>query len=245
MVDYPLPPPPVLRRCVTQLGLPDTAPINWELLDQALIHSSASAQRNNERLEFLGDAVLRLAAAEFLMEQYPGALVGELSALRSHLVSDQTLTRIAEKLGIEPFLKLSPAAAGDAAARPTRLADAVEAILAVLYLSTGDLQLVRPWLDPYLITLAAQLSQNPEQHNPKTALQELIQKHYKTLPEYRTTEVSMTHGDPERFRAEVWFRDRCLGTGVGASRKLAEQAAALAGYKDMQAIVLAKASGTH
>ncbi|NER78568.1 MAG: ribonuclease III [Leptolyngbya sp. SIO1D8] len=242
MVDYsPLPPPPLLRRCITRLGLPETAPIKWELLDQALIHSSASAQRNNERLEFLGDAVLRLAAAEFLMEQSPKAAVGELSALRSHLVSDQTLTQIAEKLGIESFLQLSPAAAGDVAARPTRLADAIEAILAVLYLSTGDLQLVRPWLDPYFTTLATQLSQNPTQHNPKTALQELIQKHYKILPEYRTMEVSMMHGDPERFRAEVWFRDRFLGAGVGASRKSAEQAAALEGYGAMQAIVLPEA----
>lgn len=234
MFDSPLPPPPILGRCMARLGLPEADSLDWELLDQALTHSSASLQRNNEQLEFLGDAVLRLAAAEFLMEQYPNASVGELSALRSHLVSDRTLTDIAEKVGIEEFLHLSNAAAGDLAARPTRLADAIEAILAVLYLSKGDLQLVRPWLDPYLEVLAQQLSQSPEVHNPKTALQELIQKEYKTLPEYRTVEVSVTHGDPGRFRAEVWFRDRHLGSGVGASRKSAEQAAALEGYKAMQ-----------
>lgn len=228
-----LPPPAFLRRCATHLNLPKDATLDWELLDQALTHSSASPRRNNEQLEFMGDAVLRLAAAEFLMEHYPQASVGELSALRSHLVSDQTLTRIAERLELENFLRMSAAAAGDHAARPTRLADAIEAVLAVLYLSTGNLQLVRQWLDPYLKTLAEQLSENPERHNPKTALQELLQKHYKALPEYRTTEVNLNHGDPERFQAEVWFRDRCLGAGLGASRKSAEQAAALKGYQAM------------
>ncbi len=237
MADASLSPPPILRRCMLRLGIPGVESIKWELLDRALTHASASTQQNNEQLEFLGDAVLRLAAGEFLMERYPQASVGELSMVRSHLVSDQTLTSIAEKLDLESFLRVSAAAAGDHAARPARLADAVEAILAVLYLSTGDLRLVRPWLDPHLEPLAAQLTQNPAQHNPKTALQELLQKHYKTLPDYRTTEVNAVHGDAARFRSEVWFRDRYLGSGVGASRKAAEQAAALEGYQTMSGVI--------
>jgi ribonuclease-3 len=232
MIDA-LPPPPVLRRCIEQLDLPRQQ-VNWDLLDQALVHASASPDRNNERLEFLGDAVLRLAAAEFLMEQYPSATVGQLTMVRSHLVSDQTLTQIAETIGLERFLHVSSAAAGDQAARPKRLADAMEAILAVLYFSTGNLHLVRSWLDPHLAELAKRLIENPEVHNPKTALQELTQRDYKLLPEYRTVEVSTNHGDPERFRSEVWLRDRVLGSGVGASRKAAEQAAARQGYRVLQ-----------
>lgn len=239
MSDTPLPPPPMLKRCLTRLGIAADLPVKWELMDQALIHASASAQHNNERLEFCGDAVLRLATAEFLMERYPQATVGELSTLRAHLVSDQTLTSIAQKLDLEDFLQVSAAAAGDRAARPTRLADAIEAILAVLYLSVGDLRLVRPWLDPFLQERVGALVQNPVQHNPKTALQELMQKHYKILPEYRTAEVSTVHGDPQRFKSEAWFRDRCLGSGKGASRKLAEQAAALEGYTVMQTLIAA------
>lgn len=235
MTPAPLP-PAFLRRYAAHLRLPKEADISWELLDQALTHASASTQRNNERLEFMGDAVLRLAAAEFLMEQYPDAAVGELSMLRSHLVSDQVLTQIAETLDIESLLQLSAAAVGDRAARPGRLADAVEAVLAVLYLSTNSLRFVRPWLDPYLEELAEQLTQNPAAHNPKTALQELLQKHHKALPDYRTVEISTAHGDPERFQAEVWFRDRRLGEGKGASRKAAEQAAALEGYRTLQAM---------
>ena len=233
--DPPLPPPPNLRRCVQHLGIPDQA-IRWDLLDQALVHASSSSERNNERLEFLGDSVLRLAAAEYLMEKYPNASVGELTMVRSHLVSDQTLSEIATALGLEAFLQVSSAAAGDQAARPKRLADAMEAILAVLYLSNGDLQLVRPWLDPHLETLAQRLLKNPAAHNPKTALQELTQKRFKVLPDYRTVEVNLLHGDPARFRSEVWLRDRCLGSGVGASRKAAEQAAALEAYRALQQI---------
>jgi len=229
-----LPPPPSLRRCVEQLGLP-TQSVHWELLDQALVHASASVDRNNEQLEFFGDSVLRLAAAEFLMEQYPQATVGDLTRVRSQLVSDQMLTEIAEKIGIEQFLQTSKAAAGDRAARPRRLADAVEAILAALYLSRGNLQLVRPWLDPHLAERAQQLMANPALRNPKTALQELTQKHYRTLPDYHTEEISTQHGDPERFRAEVRLGDRWLGSGVGASRKDAEKAAASQGYRALLA----------
>jgi ribonuclease-3 len=158
--------------------------------------------------------------------------------VRSHLVSDQTLTKIAEKLGLGAFLNVSAAASGDQAARPRRLADAVEAILAVLYQSTKNLKLVRAWLDPHFEGLAQQLLQNPAVHNPKTALQELTQKHHKALPTYQTAEVSTAHGAAARFRSEVWFRDRCLGAGVGASRKAAERAAALEGYRAMQAIAM-------
>lgn len=232
--DTPLPIPGLVRRCMEHLGIPSQE-VQWELLDQALVHISTSADRNNEQLEFFGDSVLRLAAAEFLIEQYPQATVGDLTRVRSHLVSDQTLTQIAEKIGVEQFLQVSNAAVGDQAARPKRLADAIEAILAVLYLSKGNLQLVRPWLDPHLAERAQQLMENPAIHNPKTALQELTQKDYKTLPDYRTAEVNSIHGNPERFRAEVWLGDRRLGAGVGASRKAAEQAAALQGYQALKA----------
>ena len=236
MVESSLPPPSDLQRCMVHLGIPQSE-VNWELLSVALTHSSASSDRNNERLEFLGDSVLRIAAAEFLMERYPQATVGELTMIRSNLVSDHTLTGIAEKLGLEKFLSVSTAAMGDQAARPKRLADAIEAVLAVLYLSKGNLQLVRSWLDPHFEHLATNLVQNPEIHNPKSSLQELTQKLYKTLPEYRTVEISTVHGDAERFRSEVWFRDRYLGTGLGASRKVAEQAAALEGYQAMQKLL--------
>ncbi len=230
-------PPSTLRRCLAHLGLDKNTAVNWALLDQALTHASASATENNERLEFLGDAVLRLATSEFLMERYPGASVGELSALRSHLVSDRTLTDLALRLGLEPFLHISSSAEGDEAARPARLADMMEAILAALYLSQGNLGLVRPWLDQVLTPMAEALHQDPTRQNYKAALQELTQAHYKQLPHYEVREISHVHGDPHRFEAVVWFHDRCWGTGQGRSIKLAEQAAAQIAYDALRAIL--------
>jgi ribonuclease-3 len=233
MTDFP-PASKVLRRCIARLGLPETTDVDWSRLSQALVHSSVSPTHNNEFLEFLGDSVLRLAAAEFLRERYPDATVGELSALRANLVSDRTLTDLADHLGLEPFLQIAPSAAGDLAARDSRLADLVEAILAALYLSRGNLTLVRPWLDPHLARLAEQLRQDPARQNYKAALQELTQAHHKALPDYRNTEVNPIHGDAHRFQSEVWFQGRCWGQGQGRSIKLAQQQAAEVAYHVMQ-----------
>ncbi len=225
----------------TQLGIPSDA-VDWELLKQALTHVSYSQDYNNERLEFLGDSVLKLAAAEFLMERYPQATVGEMTALRSHLISDQTLTHIAEKLGLDPFIQASNSALKDPGTRPKRLADALEAILGVLYLSRGNLSLVRLWLDQFLEPLAEELRANPVARNPKMALQELVQKWFKRLPEYRTVALGKNADDFHEFAAEVWFGDRCLGKGRGTSRKAAEQAAALEGYATLQSIIISDES---
>ncbi|MEO1590135.1 MAG: ribonuclease III [Cyanobacteria bacterium J06632_22] len=203
-----------------------TEAVNWALLDQALTDISTSADYNNQHLEFLGDAVLRLAAAEFLREAYPTLSVGEMAATRSQLVSDRTLTSLAQRYQLGQQLKLSSSAVGDRAGHASRLADAFEAVLGALYLSTHDLSLVRPWLDDDLQRLTQALQQDPARRNYKAALQELTQSHDKQLPEYRVSEISQVHGDPERFYAEVWYQDQSWGSGKGGSRKQAEQMAA-------------------
>lgn len=236
MTDLPaLPRQRHLQRCLQKLGLPEGTVVNWQRLDQALTHASASAIVNYEHLEFLGDAALRLAAAEFLLEAYPEATVGELAAVRSHLVSDHMLAQLADGLGLEPYIQMSKSAWGDKAGRHSVLADVFEAVLGVLYLQTQDLSLIRPWLDNHLRRLSQQVWQDPALQNYKAALQELTQAHYKTLPEYRTQEISQVHGDAERFASEVWFQGRQWGSGRGASRKQAEQAAAEVAYGGIQA----------
>ena len=215
-----------LHRLVLKLGLSKSAPVHWEKLDLALTHISVSTETNYEQLEFLGDAALRLAAAEFLLETYPNLKVGEMAAIRSHLVSDRTLADLAECYGLERYLLISASAAGDRAGRQSRLADAFEAILGALYLSTQNLRLIRPWLDSHLQRLATEVRTDPALQNYKAALQELTQAHNHTLPEYRVQEIRHSHGDPERFSAEAWFQGKQWGYGKGASIKLAEQAAA-------------------
>jgi ribonuclease III len=215
-----------LRQFVQKLGLPEQTPVKWELLDLALTHSSISAKENYEQLEFVGDAVVRIAASELLFETYPKASVGEFAAIRSVLVSDRMLAQLARAYGLERYLLLSNSAASDTAGEMSRIADAFEAVLGALYLSTHTLELIRPWLDPHLLKLAAEVRQDPARQNYKDALQEWTQAHYKLRPEYRLTETSSIHGDDHRFTAEVWLQNQRLGEGQGRSKKAAEQAAA-------------------
>lgn len=215
-----------LRQFVQKLGLSEQAPVQWALLDLALTHPSISAETNYEQLEFVGDAVVRIATSEFLYETYPNALVGEFAAIRSVLVSDRILAQLAQIYGLERYLVVSSSAATDTAGETSRLADAFEAVLGALYLSTHTLELIRPWLDPHLQQLAAEIRKDPARQNYKDALQEWTQAHYKLLPEYRLKETSLAHNDAQRFTAEVWLQDRRLGEGKGRSKKAAEQAAA-------------------
>lgn len=223
-----------LQQFIRKLGLPETAAVNWHQLDLALTHSSVSTA-NYEQLEFLGDAVLRLVAAEFLLEHYAASPVGELAAIRSSLVSDRTLSEISASYGLDRYLAVSGSAARDRAGRQSRLAEAFEAVVGALYLSTMDSSLIRPWLDSHFAQRATEIRADPALQNYKAALQEWTQAHHKQLPEYRVKEVCASHGSAERFEAEVWFKDECLGIGKGRSIKLAEQAAARAAFLHLTA----------
>jgi ribonuclease III len=214
-----------LVQSIARLGLPVNTQVNWSLLDTALTHPTMGTP-NYEQLEFIGDSVVRLAASEFLWETYPDKSVGDFSAIRKVLVSDRILAQIADSYGLDRYLLLAASAVGDPSGRISRLADAFEAVLAALYLTTNNLSLIRPWLDPHFQKLATEILQDPARQNYKDALQEWTQGHYKALPEYRVREDIKTSDRSRRFIAEVWFRDKQLGTGTGQSKKAAEQAAA-------------------
>ncbi|MEM6424885.1 MAG: ribonuclease III [Cyanobacteria bacterium P01_D01_bin.128] len=221
-----------LQDWLHSLGIqPASIDIDWEELDQALTHPSISGDRNYEKLEFFGDAALRLAAAEYLMAELPAATVGDLSALRSRLVSDRTLADIAHQYRLGELLHLSAAARKDTAAQQSQLADGLEAVLGVLYRTTHNTDLVHQWLDRHFRQLAAQMLADPAMGNYKNALQELTQARFQVLPDYQTQELNQIHGDSERFGSEVWVQGRAWGTGKGRSIKLAEQNAARAAYQ--------------
>ncbi|MBD2464003.1 ribonuclease III [Oscillatoria sp. FACHB-1407] len=226
-----------LQQLIQKLGLSDAAPVQWQLLDLALTHPTLSPEANYERLEFVGDAVIRLAAAEFLFEMYPDADEGELAAIRSALVSDRILSQIAESYGLDRYLLMSAHTSNDKVGRETRLAAAFEALLAALYLSTHTLDLVRPWLSGHLQHMTDVIRRDPTLQNYKGALQAWTQAHHQTLPEYRVTEVGQAYGDAERFVAEVWLGGRQLGQGKGQSKKAAEQAAAKVAFLTLQKVV--------
>ena len=219
-----------LQKLIIKLGLPATAPVDWKLLDLALIHPSISATHNYEQLEFVGDAVIRLVAAEVLLETYPNDPVGEFAAIRSIVVSDRVLARLAQYYGIEPYLIIGTNATGNPTGRQSWLADAFEAILGALYLSTHNMELVRPWLDKALLDQAKEVRNDPARLNYKDALQEWTQGHHQVLPIYRVIENSNFRTAQTRFIAEVWLRDRLVAKGLGGSKKRAEQAAAKAAF---------------
>lgn len=227
-----------LEKLIARLGLPSTAQIRWDLLDRALTHPSASVHANYEQLEFVGDSVVRLLVAVLMWDNNAQGAVGEWSAVRSVLVSDRNLATLASQYGLERFLLLGPSASKDIQGQESRLADAFEALLGALYLSTNDLSLIQPWLTPHLQTQAEQVKTDPAYQNYKAALQQWTQATYQQLPEYRTQENHPPSHPTvdERFTAEVWLHDRLLGTGKGRSIKAAEKAAAYQAYLQIQSL---------
>ncbi|NDJ21739.1 ribonuclease III [Nostoc sp. B(2019)] len=215
-----------LESLVQKLGMPPEAPIKWQLLDLALTHPTVSETANYEQLEFVGDAVVRLVAAVVLWEHYPDCPVGDFAAIRSVLVSDRILAQLAREYGFELYLLVAGSATADKIGQESRLADAFEAVLGALYLSTQNLELIRPWLDPHFQQLATEIRLDPARLNYKAALQEWTQAQFKVLPEYRVVEIGQPHRNQERFVAEVWLHEKKLGQGKGRSIKAAEQAAA-------------------
>ncbi|MBV9386952.1 MAG: ribonuclease III [Chroococcidiopsidaceae cyanobacterium CP_BM_ER_R8_30] len=223
-----------LQNLTRKLGLPAQALVQWHLLDLALTHPTVSAQENYEQLEFVGDAVVRLIASEVLWQAYPEWPVGEFAAIRSVLVSDRFLATLATEYGLELYLLVAGSAVNDRVGQESRLADAFEAVVGALYLSTHTLELVLPWLGPHFQRLAAQVHADPARLNYKAALQEWTQSQFKVLPEYRVQEIEQRGLELERFYAEVWLQGEKLGQGTGRSIKAAEQAAAQEAFLAIQ-----------
>ncbi len=197
------------------------------LLDEALTHRSAAGQ-SNERLEFLGDAVLDFVISHAVYTRRPDAPEGDLSRLRASLVNDRALAELAGELGIGEHLQLGSGEKKTGGHRRSSiLADALEALFGAVYLDRGFAaaeQLIR---EVYAGRLAA-LPDSESLKDPKTRLQERLQADGLPLPDYAVTDVS---GKPHRRRFAVVCRVPALElerAGEGGSRRAAEQAAATA-----------------
>ena len=221
-----------LSALIQRLG-PDipSSPALLDQIEQALTHVSTGEARNHERLEFLGDAVLRLTATEFIDRHHADLSVGACSNLRAQLVSDRWLAAVGASVNLDPLLRLGRHAQGDAAAKETLRADATEALIGALYAALGDFQAIHGWLTPHWQKTAQAVLTDPHQFNGKSSLQEWTQGQGLGLPTYRTEERSKRHGDPERFQCQVSIQDRQLAEARGRSRKEAEQNAAAAGLQ--------------
>lgn len=198
------------------------------LLDLALSRRSWAQERvpvaaDNERLEFLGDAVLKLVVSRWLYDERDGR-EGELSELRDEVIKGSTLTARAQGLGLAEVLRLGRGEEADGGRqRPAALEDVFEAVTGAIYLD-GGLSAARGFL---LRVLGADLARGEVSRNPKTALQEFVQGRGESTPRYVTVDTS---GPPHQpvFRRAVFVGERCLGEGRGRSKKAADLEAARA-----------------
>jgi len=195
-------------------------------LNEALTHSSANSEINYEKLEFLGDAVLRLIASDFIKNKYQYMQVGERSELRSHLVSDQWLEEVGEKIEIKSVLAIGKTALRDKSAKATIQAEATEALIGALYESLTILEPIKDWLIPYWDEKSKEVLDDPHKKNYKSALQEFTQSKGLSIPLYKTIEINKKHDNPKRFFCTVHIKNRSIVEGWGKSIKQAEKDAA-------------------
>ena len=196
-----------------------------ELLKQALTHRSASGP-SNERLEFLGDALLGFVIAEALWERLPDADEGDLSRTRATLVKKEALARLARQLQLGDYLILGPGEARTGAqGRDSILEDALEAVFGAVYLDAGFTVAKQLILQMFAEPLAAAVSQG-QLKDPKTRLQEALQARRRPLPVYEILVIGGTQHE-QSFQVSCSLADQGLSTqGTGTSRRRAEQAAA-------------------
>lgn len=195
------------------------------LLQQALTHKSYGrliGRENNERLEFLGDAVLQLVVSHHLYQNYPGLREGQLAKIRALLVSQPTLAQQARKLELNRYLKVGKGEERTRAReRDSLLCDTLEAVFGAVYLDS-DFEQVRPVI---LEHLPAWDQKQLSFVDAKSTLQEHLQQTTHSIPEYVLTEEQGPDHD-KMFLVEVRFHDEVLGKGRGKSKKEAAQQAA-------------------
>lgn len=195
---------------------------NEKLITEALTHRSYTKDFNNERLEYLGDAVLDLIVGEYLYHLFPDAEEGILSKLRAALVNEDSFDKLARRLDLGKYLFLSPAEENNRGReKPSILSSAFEALIGALYLEAGfdmakevTLKLLK---EEYPIITPEKLLKDY-----KTTLQEITQAHFGVVPEYKL--ISATGPDHKKeFEIGVYINDKEYARAKGKSKKAAQQ----------------------
>ena len=209
---------------------------NITLLQNALSHSSYANERwhdslkSNERLEFLGDSILGMLVADYLYRNFPDRPEGELTRMRADMVCERTLATVANSLNLGKHLLLGKGEEqGGGRNRDSILADAVESVIAACYLDGGmdaAVQFIQKFI---LVNVPVTKLHNADY---KTALQELVQQKKNQVLAYQLVGESGPDHDKE-FRVELTLNGEVVGTGIGSSKKRAEQAAAHAAMEKL------------
>ena len=211
---------------------------NKNLLKEALTHRSYLNENpswgvsHNERLEFLGDAVLELSVTEELFNRYPDLSEGELTPIRSALVNFQMLAQIASSLDLGEFILLSRGETKDMGrAREVILANGLEALLGAMYLD-GNYETVKVFVNRFVLSHLEEVMRKGLYRDAKSLLQEKIQEQLKLTPTYKV--LKETGPDHEKiFTVGVYFGDNLIAEGAGPSKQEAEVEAARAALEQL------------
>ena len=209
---------------------------NITLLQNALTHSSYANERwhnsllSNERLEFLGDAILGMTVAKYLYQTFPDRPEGELTRMRADMVCEQTLAKVAGRINLGKHLLLGNGEEqGGGRTRNSILADAVESVIAATYLD-GGMEAAQRFIEQFiLVEVPVKKLHNADY---KTALQELVQQKKNQVLSYALVGESGPDHD-KQFDVEVSLNGQVVGAGSGSSKKRAEQAAARAALEKL------------
>ena len=200
------------------------------LLDLAFVHKSYVNEANdkseqNERLEYLGDAVLELAVTDYLYHKFPGHPEGDLTNWRSALVKGKNLSKVAKKLGLGAFLYLSRGEElSGGREKAYILANTVEAVIGAIYLDSG-FEVAREFIMKHIVVLLEDIISQGLDVDPKSRVQELAQEKLNVTPRYEL--LSETGPDHDKkFVMGIYFADRLIADGEGSSKQEAEQSAA-------------------
>lgn len=212
-----------------------------KLIKIALTHPSYTKEHNlsdlenYERLEFFGDSVLKLFTSKLLYELYPTSAEGELSKIRSILVSDAILAKVAVEIGLDKLIILGPSEEKQGGRkRESNIACSLEAILGAYYLS-GKRDEIESFIKDFIIVFAEDVDKHFEKYNAKDILQQYTQGVNKTRPEYNVVSVKGPAHKP-KFEVEVFWNGCVLSTSSGNSKKEAEQNAAYEACKKLDIV---------
>ncbi|MEM6885697.1 MAG: ribonuclease III [Verrucomicrobiota bacterium] len=208
-----------------------------ELLLQALTHPSLAhdmklARGDNQRLEFLGDAVLQMTLTLHLFHAYPKHQEGRLTKMRAAAVNKKALNEVARKLELDQFILLSRGESkNEGKTKPSNLADAMEAIIGAILLDAGY-EFTQEWVQRIFDPVLTELGASEEVFNPKGELQEFLQGQGKATPSYQLVDESGPDHD-KSYTIRVLSEGQEIGAGSGSSKKAAESSAALNALKNV------------
>lgn len=212
---------------------------NHLLLKEALTHRSYINENldwpvsHNERLEFLGDAVLEIVVTKFLFDKYPEFNEGRLTSVRAALVNHNMLLKVAKDVGLDSEIFLSKGEEkGSDKAKEAIFANAVEALIGAIYMDQGY-DAAKGFIDKFVLTNLGMVMEKKLYHDPKSLLQEVVQEKLSITPKYEVVGENGPDHD-KRFSVGVYFGDKLVAEGEGESKQDAEREAAAKALKTVE-----------